>query len=360
MLHSQTTEKIVKFIFTLITGVLFLTFATIPATLFSQEEQTDEMRAVCLHDYMFSSEKAVAIPEITNLLDKYIPIKINNIVCFFDLSGQPRDYDFLEVLLEEAHKRGMKVHPIIHPGYRVKLEGEIKQYPEWLIMGRKGEIYPNLNLANKEARDYILRKVSDVLKNYDVDGIRLDYIRFQLHNGFSYDKANCEAFKTKFGKSPLEVKDDCGSIIWCEWIKWNAEHVTTLVREVKNLIQESGKDISLSVDVFPNLDAAKVEIAQDWGKWAEEGIVDVLCPMIYTNNLDVFRNCVKEAVIIANGKCLVYPTIGCITSHNKNTPEGVVESVEISREEGADGIYFFSAYSFSDEIIEKLKSTVFK
>jgi uncharacterized lipoprotein YddW (UPF0748 family) len=135
---------------------------------------------------------------------------------------------------------------------------------------------------------------------------------------------------------------------------------TTLVRKINKLLKESGKDIPLSVDVFPDLEAAKVEIAQDWGAWAEEGIVDILCPMIYTNNLDVFRNCVKEAVKIGNGKCLVYPTIGCNTSHNKNTPEGVVESVKISREEGADGVYFFSAYSFNDEIIEKLKSTVFK
>ena len=356
-MKMKKTKK--TFLF-LMTGILFFTIATIPEKLFSQEKQKDEMRAVCLHDYMFGSEKAEAIPEIKNLLDKYIPIKINNIVCFFDLSGEPRDYDFLEVLLTEAHKRNMKVHPIIHPGYRVKLEGEIKQHPEWLIVGRKGEIYPNLNLANKEARDYILRGISYVLKNYDVDGIRLDYIRFQLHNGFSYDKATCEAFKKEFGKSPLEVKDDCGSIIWCEWIKWNAKQVTTFVREVKNLIKKSGKNIPLSVDVFPDLSAAKTEIAQDWGKWADEGIVDVLCPMIYTNNLDVFRNCVKEAIKITDGKCLVYPSIGCTTSHNKNTPDGVVESVKISREEGADGVYFFSAYSFNDEIIEKLKLTVFR
>ena len=341
-------------------GIMFFTLTIIPVTLFSQTKQTDEKRAVCLHDYMFSLKKIEAITEIRDLLDKYTPIGINNLVCFFDLSSKPKDYDFLKLLIREAHKRGMKVHPIIHPGYPVKLEGEIKQHPEWLIRGRKGEIYPNLNLANKEARDYILRRISYVLNNYDVDGIRLDYIRFQLHNGFSYDKATCEVFKKEFGKSPLEVKDDCGSIIWCEWIKWNAKHVTTLVREVNELIKESGKDIPLSVDVFPNLEASKVEIAQDWGRWAEEGIVDVLCPMIYTNNLDVFRNCVKEAVKIANGRCLVYPTIGCTTSHNKNTPEGVVESVKISREEGADGIYFFSGYSFNDEIIKKLKSTVFK
>ena len=81
--------------------------------------------------------------------------------------------------------------------------------------------------------------------------------------------------------------------------------------------------------------------------------------MIYTNNLEVFREAVKDAVTTANGQCLVFPSIGVKSSHNTNTPDGVVESVRIAREEGADGIYFFSGYSLRDEFITEPKSTVF-
>ncbi|MCD4769252.1 MAG: family 10 glycosylhydrolase [Bacteroidales bacterium] len=352
--------KYLKFTTILMTGILFFALVAIPVTLFSQEKQKDELRAVCLHDYMFSSEKEEAVVLMEDILDQYTTIGINYIACFHDLSNQPRDYDFLEVMTEKAHERNIQVHPIVHPGYRVKLEGEIMENPEWLIRGKKGEIYPNLNLANPEARKYILGKVSGILKNYDVDGIRLDYVRFQLKQGFSYDKATCEAFKREYGVSPLDVNQDAGSIIWCKWIEWNAEQVTTLVKDVKALLIESGKNITLSVDVFPGREAAKIEIAQDWGRWAREGIVDVICPMIYTNNLEVFREAVKDAVTTANGQCLVYPSIGVKSSHDTNTPEGVAESVKISREEGADGVYFFSGYSLKGEFITKLKSTVFK
>ena len=354
-------KKNLKSALILITGVLFMTLASIPETLFSQEKQIDEMRAVCLHDYMFSSEKEKAVALLEDVLDQYTTIGINYIACFYDLSGEPRDWDFLEVMIEKAHHRNIQVHPIIHPGYRVKLEGEIMEHPEWLIRGKKGEIYPNLNLANPEARKYILKNISNVIKNYDVDGIRLDYIRFQLKQGFSYDKATCEAFKKEYGESPLEINNqDVGSIIWCKWIEWNTEQVTTLVKDVKELIIKSGKDIQLSVDVFPGREAAKIEIAQDWGRWAEEGIVDVICPMIYTNNLEVFRESVKDAVTTANGQCLVFPSIGVKSSHNTNTPDGVAESVKISREEGADGVYFFSGYSLTGEFINKLKLSTFK
>ncbi len=323
-----------------------------------QSAGKEEVRAVFLHDSMFGAEKEEAVSKMKNILSRYTEIGINNILCFYDLSRKPREYDFLEALLEKAHLHGIKVHPILHPGYRVRLEGEIKQHPEWLIRGTKGEIYSHLNLANPDARDYALRQIAKIL-DYDVDGINQDYIRLPIGQRFSYDEDTCNAFKKEFGQSPLDVVHDSGEIIWCEWIKWNAAQITTFVRETKALIKKSGKNIPLSVDVFPDLESAKVEIAQDWGKWVQEGIVDILYPMIYTNNLDLFRKYVKDAVYITNGKCPVYPTIACISSHNKNTPEGVVRSVEISREEGAEGVGFFSGYSLTDEFINKLKSTVF-
>jgi uncharacterized lipoprotein YddW (UPF0748 family) len=352
-------SRILKYlVFFFLLGMLVIISGGVKTYPSSQSAGEEEVRAVFLHDSMFGVEKAEAVSKLKNILSQYVEIGINNIFCFYDLSRKPREYDFLEVLLEEAHLHGIKVHPILHPGYRVRLEGEIKQHPEWLIKGKKGEMYPHLNLAHPDARDYALRQIAEILE-YDVDGINLDYIRFPIGQRFSYDEYTCSAFKKEFGQSPLDVVHDSGEIIWCEWIKWNTEQITTFVRETKAVIQKSGKDIPLSVDVFPDLESAKVEIAQDWGKWAQEGIVDILCPMIYTNNLDLYRKYVKDAVYIANGKCLVYPTIACISSHNKNTPEGVARSVEISREEGAEGVAFFSGYSLTDEFMSKLKSTVF-
>ncbi|MCD4791291.1 MAG: family 10 glycosylhydrolase [Bacteroidales bacterium] len=332
-----------------------------PFILFSQSKSVEEGRAVWIHSSIFDQEKNTAVLQMQEMLDNYAEIGINNLFCFYSMNDQhKRDWDFLEVLLEEAHKRNIKVHPIFCPGQRVKLEGEIIEHPEWLIRGKKGEIYPNLNLANPEVREYFKRKVKEALK-YDIDGIHLDYIRFQINQGFSYDKATCEAFKKESGYSPLEIRNqDCGSMVWCEWIKWNAEQVTTLVREIKEIIDKSGKDVVLGVDVFPDGETAKVLIGQDWELWAKEGIVDIICPMQYTNDFDVFRKSVKRAVKATEGKCLLYPGIACHSSHNKNTPEGVVQEVIITREEGANGVTFFSGTSLTDEFMDKLKATVFK
>ena len=349
-----------KFAISLITGILFLALATIPVISFSQTKQQKEGRAVWISSTMFEDGEKEATQQLKELIEKYDEIGINHLFCFSSMMFQhQKKWDFLEVLIIEAHKKNIKVHPIFCPGGKVKLEGEIKEHPEWLIKGKKGEIYLYLNLANPEAREYLKRQIIKALK-YDIDGIHLDYIRFQINQGFSYDKTTCEAFKKVSGYSPFDGKFDSGSMIWCEWLRWNAEQVTTLVREVKDIINKSEKDIVLGVDVFPDGEASKILIGQDWKLWAEEGIVDIICPMQYTNSADMFRRSVKEAVKATKGKCLIYPGIACRSSHNKNTPEGVVQEVIVAREEGADGVTFFFASYFTDEFMDKLKATVFK
>ncbi|MEA1875388.1 MAG: family 10 glycosylhydrolase [Bacteroidota bacterium] len=341
-------------------AVILFILTVIPFTLFAQPEPPLEGRAVWLHGSLFEDDEKEATLHMQELLDKYSEIGINTLFCYYTMMDQHnRKWDFLEVLLKEAHERNIKVHANFCPGGGIKLEGEIKEHPEWLIRGIKGEIYTNLNLANPEAREYIKGKIKEALK-YDIDGIHLDYIRFKINQGFSYDKASCEAFKKESGYSPFDGKFDSGSMIWCEWLRWNAEQVTILVREIKEIMDKSGKDVLLGVDVFSDGDAAKFLIGQDWKLWAEESLVDIICPMQYTNNADMFRRSVKRAVAVTKGKCLIYPGIACHSSHNTNTPEGVVQEVMIAREEGADGVTFFSGFSLTDEFMNKLKSSVFK
>ena len=82
--------------------------------------------------------------------------------------------------------------------------------------------------------------------------------------------------------------------------------------------------------------------------------MDALCPMLYTNDVRVFREYVKEAVAIAKGRCLVYAGIACISSHNKNTPGGVVAEMTSAREEHADGVVF-SGYSLDKAFLDAIR-----
>lgn len=330
--------------------------------LFSQVNNQKEGRAVWVSSTMFDLEKDKAVTQIKKTLDQYRSIGINTLYCFSSMPDQNnKNWDFLNVFIKAAHSRDMEVHPIFCPGGEVKLEGDIQQHPEWLIRGKKREIYPYLNLAHLGAQDYILGIISEALK-YNIDGIQLDYIRFQVNQGFSYDKANCSAFKKEFGISPLKIKhQDSGNPQWCEWIKWNSGQVTNFVRRIKKLMDEAGENITLSVDVFPDHEVAKMEIGQDWGQWANEELIDVYCPMLYTDNNNVFRRGVSAAVKLNKGKKgMVYAGIGIRSSHNNSTPENVARQVRIAREEGADGVVFFFGSQLKEDFVNELKSDVFK
>ena len=318
-----------------------------------------EFRGIWLHSGLFDKKSDVAREQIIKLFDSYQEIGINNLFCYYTLPEENGfDWDYLQVLIEEGHKRGIKIHPVFCPGHDVALKGEIGEHPEWLIQDRDGKRAPNLNLTFPEVRSYWMRTMSRVMK-YDIDGIHLDYIRFPVNQRYSYDSITCASFKKEFGYTPKEISQDDGSMLWCEWIKWNARQITQFVRDTRELITKSCKKIVLGADVFPSPDTSPVLIGQDWESWADMGLMDFICPMQYTNDLRLFREYTARAVKIAGKGYKVYPGIGVGTSHNKITKELLIKEIEIVRDEGAGGMVFFSGNSFSQEFRDALKTTVF-
>jgi uncharacterized lipoprotein YddW (UPF0748 family) len=344
-----------------ISCVARFTFILVILTGCAKKDETEpEFRGVWMHPGLFSLNQNRAVVQMDSLFSLYHDIGINNLFCYNASPGENRfEWDYLAVLIREGHKKGMKIHPIFYPGYNVNLEKELADHPAWLIRDMDGKFQPNFNLANPEVRKYWVDKISASLK-YDIDGIHLDYIRFPITQVYSYDSVTCEAFKMEYRYSPVEVSHDCGSMIWCEWIKWNAKQVTQLVKEIRQAINESGKQVVLGVDVFPDYETSNVLIAQDWKRWAETGLVDFICPMLYTNNLDLFKEYLRNALNLADGKCRVYPGIGIYTAHNKITKELLVKEVIITREEKTNGMVFFSGNSFSKEMQDTLKLSLFK
>ena len=88
-------------------------------------------------------------------------------------------FDPLEFMITETHKRGMEFHAWINPFRAVQniekssiAENHVtKQHPEWFIQyGNKIFFDP----GNKEARQYVVDVVKDIVKRYPVDAIHID------------------------------------------------------------------------------------------------------------------------------------------------------------------------------------------
>ncbi len=80
-------------------------------------------------------------------------------------------------------------------------------------------------------------------------------------------------------------------------------------KDIRYLIRRSGKNLPLSAAIFSNREFALNSLGQDWGKWGEKGFVDVLCPMIYSNDNNWFSERLKGVLETVKERCKVYAGI---------------------------------------------------
>ncbi len=95
--------------------------------------------------------------------------------------GQPPFpyYDPLTFMIAEAHKRNMEFHAWFNP-FRALVDSHKNPnppkhvtytHPEWIISyGGKSYIDPGY----PEAREYVIKVITDVVKRYDIDAVHLD------------------------------------------------------------------------------------------------------------------------------------------------------------------------------------------
>jgi uncharacterized lipoprotein YddW (UPF0748 family) len=216
------------------------------------------------------------------------------------------------------------------------------------------------NPANPAARAYEISLMLEVVRKYGVDWVHLDYIRFPCEPTepfFSFDRETLRLFKEETGIDMAAVKArDTGNMAWNAWLRWNTDRVTLFVRELRAALKATGRKVRISAAVFPDAVNARVMIGQDWAAWGREGLVDMLNPMLYSNDARHFEKLAGEAVAIGKGRALVCPGIGIGTSHNQNTPEGMIEQMRISKALQADGVVYFSSSSLNQPFLDALKA----
>lgn len=331
------------------------------------------IRGVWAHPGFFGTEKDSAAAKIKATLDGYVQAGINTVIIlvkstsghiYFQSQIGVQDpaykWDFFGVFFDEAKKRNISVHPWFCVFPESAVLGRVREHPEWLIMNDTGEMTAAANAALPQVREYELSLMLELLKRYPVDWIHLDYIRFPCSPEepyFSFDAQTRSLFEKAWGQDPLALKSkDSGNLFWNEWIEWNGEQVTQFVRDLRETVKTAGRPVKISAAVFPAADKAKVLIGQDWEGWAKQGLIDMLCPMLYTNHHGLFEKYARRAVDIGSGRVLVCPGIGIGTSHNQNTPAGMREQMNISQRLGGNGVIFFSSSSLTESFLQSLRS----
>jgi uncharacterized lipoprotein YddW (UPF0748 family) len=198
------------------------------------------------------------------------------------------------------------------------------------------------------AADYTTRVIADIAGRYDVDGIHLDYARFP-NDEFDYSPNALAQFRDEVMRrvSAAERRDYAKRArgrpaFYAEmfpegWQAFRRARLTALVTQLRHVVKRARPEALFSAAVWPDPKEASAHRFQDWQGWIQSGLLDIVCPMAYTNDPLLFREQVAAITQAAGGRA-VWAGIGAYRLSAAET----AAYIQSARRAGADGISLFS------------------
>jgi len=221
------------------------------------------------------------------------------------------DFDPLSYAIDKGHALGLKVHAWLNT-FLVWSSPELPSdtthvflaHPEWIDEPRRNQTDVELNYMNGNGglprflspavdgvTDHLVSVIVEILDQYDVDGIHLDYVRL-VDLDYGFHPAAESKFVSAYGLSPnntLIGNREEIEFLRSEWDRMRRESVTDFMRKCSEVVMVNKPDCTLSVAVKPNPSVAKNRFFQEWDQWLAEGLVDYVVPMNYETRMDKFQ-----------------------------------------------------------------------
>jgi|GEM_PF-974680 len=270
------------------------------------------------------------------------------------LAGQPADFDPLEEIVTQGHAAGLEVHawvttfvvlnrktptPAGHPAL---------EHPEWLSQNDRGETWDRYGMAwlepaLPEVQDYLCNVFLDIVANYYVDGLHLDYVRYPSP-AFGHHAQAIELYQAETGK-PL---DDAQA-----FADWRRDKISAFVGRLYDGLAKLKPSCRLTAAVFASrTGTAYNDYLQDWSAWLEGRYVDAVMPMAYGRDAGAVRAQIDDAVGVAAGRYIyagiMVPEVPA-DEFDDAVGEEMVAKGRAAREAGAQGIVIFSSRGVLEE-----------
>jgi len=219
-----------------------------------------------------------------------------------------------------------------------------------------------LSPNHPDVNEYLIKVFRELITNYDIDGLHLDYIRYQDAE-YGRNPYAIAQFKSESGNDPgpwfleMERSTIASPRLIANMKRWNnfkRKAVTSLVKDTRALVDEVRPDCIISAAVKPNLYVARERYFQEWNVWLAAGYLDWVVPMNYSSkkrefarNIDVindnFPKKYREKIIMG------------IALYNQ-TPSEASEKIKFSRLRQFPRI---SIFSYNIMIKDRRYSAVF-
>ncbi|BBD62282.1 hypothetical protein NIES2109_51210 [Nostoc sp. HK-01] len=289
-----------------------------------------------------------------------------------------RGWNPLAVAVKLAHERDMELHAWVwtfaagnqrhnqlinvHPDYPGPV---LAAHPNWANYDNKGNTIPPgqtkpfFDPANPELRQYLLKLFAEIVTEYQVDGLQLDYIRYPFQDPFAgrtygYGQAARVQFQKLTGVDPLTISPTQGEL-WQKWTEFRTQQVDSFVAEVSQMVRQKRADLILSVAVFPLPERERIQkLQQHWEVWARRGDIDVIVPMTYAQDTARFQRLAQPWIASSQlGSTLLVPGIRLLSLPNL----AAFDQLQLIRDLPASGYALFAAENFNNDLLKIFTST---
>ena len=198
---------------------------------------------------------------------------------FSGTPGVAPPYDVLRFAIDEAHRRGMELHAYLvafpantlPDAKRLGRQALPARHPK--LCTRAGDKW-HLDPGVPGTAEYLAEIVREIVSNYDVDGIHLDYIRYPEPSIPFDDRRTYARYGHQLPKA--------------EWRRENVNRTVQLISETARAIRPWVKITSAPIGKYADLPAqsskgwnARDAVSQDAQLWLRRGWMDGLYPMMY-------------------------------------------------------------------------------
>ncbi|MGD9494939.1 MAG: family 10 glycosylhydrolase [Armatimonadota bacterium] len=202
-----------------------------------------------------------------------------------------------------------------------------EEHPEWLVSdpvrGTTVGRWSSVNYALPEVRDLAFGYIEEVCRNYDVDGIELDFFRHMC-------------YFTSVAHGGVASPEEC-------------EMMTDLIRRVRAMTEEvglqRGRPILVAVRVADSVPFNR-DVGLDIERWLEEGLVDLLITTCYFR-LNPWQYSVElgHRYGVPVYPCLSDSRVQGETRFRRQSVEGFRGRAMNAWSAGADGIHLFNYFN---------------
>ncbi|MEK7431583.1 MAG: family 10 glycosylhydrolase [Cyanobacteriota bacterium] len=317
-----------------------------------------------ISDLIIKIKKAnfnIIYPEVVRRGYSIYPNKITDIEDKF----KKCDFDVFKYIVDESHRNNIEVYPWVWV-FRVKspLWGDsfLNKYPD--LIAKKGKYSFEdreplfLSPSEPKARELMLSLISDIAKNYQIDGILLDYIRFDetLPDDILTKKYFRDYYFQKYKREPAN-KIVLGDNDFLEFQLWRENQVTEMVKNIKTEIKINRPKAKVGVAVFRNESQTRLLKMQDWRYWYNKNYIDFICPMLYTDLPKELDNWIDTESDYNERKDFIYPSLGALR-FNKNSD--LYPLADLLHKRNVLGFNIFSLVHFGTESFDELSEGIFR